>query len=84
MPIFTPEQTWTFFAAVSGQRLEALYVLGLTTRMREGELLGLRWRDVDLDAARLHITSCTTPGKVLGIWTRPRQRRAGVAWISRR
>jgi integrase len=57
MQILTPEQAQTFLRAVSGQRLEALYVLGLTTGMREGELLGLRWRDVDLDAGVLHITS---------------------------
>jgi len=37
-------------------RLEALYVVALTTGMREGELLGLRWTDVDLDEAALHVT----------------------------
>ena len=32
-------------------RLQALYVLAIHTGMRCGELLGLRWEDVDLDAA---------------------------------
>jgi integrase len=45
-----------FLKAVAGDRLEALYVVGLTTGIREGELLGLRWADVDLDEAALHVT----------------------------
>jgi integrase len=36
--------------AARGDRLEALYVLALHTGMRRGELLGLKWSDVDLDS----------------------------------
>src|ERR687890_1183021 len=32
----------------SGERFEALYVLAITTGLRRGELLGLRWDDADL------------------------------------
>jgi len=32
-----------------------LYVLALTTDMRQGELLGLKWSDLDLDAGTVHI-----------------------------
>jgi integrase len=53
---FSPEQARRFLKAVAGDRLEALYVVGLTTGIREGELLGLRWADVDLDEAALHVT----------------------------
>ena len=49
------EQSRTLLAAARGERLEALYVLALTTGMREGELLALRWRDVDLDGASLQV-----------------------------
>jgi integrase len=35
--------------AARGDRLEALYVLAIHTGMRRGELLGLKWGDVDLD-----------------------------------
>jgi integrase len=42
-------------STVTGDRLEALYVLALTTGMRQGELLALRWRDVDLDASTLQV-----------------------------
>jgi integrase len=36
--------------AAKDNRLEALYVLALHTGMRRGELLGLKWDDVDLEA----------------------------------
>lgn len=44
-----------FAEAVAGDELEALYLLALTTGMRQGELLGLRWADVDLDGGVLAV-----------------------------
>jgi integrase len=49
------EQARAFLAAVQGDPLEALYVLALTTGMRQGEPLGLKWSDVDLEAATLQV-----------------------------
>jgi hypothetical protein len=40
------EETRSLLAVVRGDRLEALYVLAVTTGMRLGELLGLKWADV--------------------------------------
>jgi integrase len=37
-------------------RFEALYALALTTGLRIGELLGLKWSDMDLDARRLRVS----------------------------
>jgi integrase len=39
----------------SGDRFEALYVLAITTGLRRGELLGLRWEDVDLKRRTLRV-----------------------------
>ncbi len=49
------EQVRAFLAAVSGERLEALYVVAITAGLRQGELLGLKWDDVDLDAGTLQV-----------------------------
>ena len=49
------EQVHTFLKAVSGDRLEALYVLAITAGLRRGELLGLRWEDMDLEAGMLQV-----------------------------
>jgi integrase len=38
-----------------GNRFEALYVVAVHCGLREGELLGLRWDDVCLDARKLHV-----------------------------
>jgi len=46
----SPTQARTLLQAAISNRLESLYVLAVTTGMRQGELLGLAWEDVDLKA----------------------------------
>jgi integrase len=55
MRVWTPADARAFLAAVEGDRLEALYTLALATGMRQGELLGLCWRNVDLDAGVIQV-----------------------------
>jgi len=50
--------------AVQGDTLEALYVLAITTGMRVGELLGLRWEDVDLEAGTLQVKRTVFNGHI--------------------
>lgn len=59
MKVLSAEEARILLAAVQGQRLEAFYVLAVTTGMRLGELLALRWVDVDLQAEvpALHVRS---------------------------
>jgi len=51
----TPEQVKALLEAARGDRLEALYLLAVTTGLRQGELLGLKWEDVDLEAGKLQV-----------------------------
>jgi integrase len=51
----TTTQARTVLRVASGHRLHALYVLALSLGLRRGELLGLRWADVDLDGEKLEI-----------------------------
>jgi integrase len=61
-------RTWSadhlrgFLEHVGEDRLSAAYRLAAMTGVRRGELLGLRWRDVDLDAGRVSIVQ-TLVGK---------------------
>lgn len=64
---FTPEQCYTFLDAITGDRLEALYLLAITTGMREGELLALRWEHLDLDRGFLQVASTIGPGEHGGL-----------------
>jgi len=54
------EEAKRLLEATHGDRLEALYVLAVTTGMRRGELLGLKWSDVDLENSRLSIRRTLT------------------------
>ncbi|MGH7920013.1 MAG: site-specific integrase [Candidatus Dormibacteraceae bacterium] len=46
--MFDPIEAAALRRAVTGDRLEALWILALALGLRQGELLGLRWDDVDL------------------------------------
>jgi integrase len=43
------DQVRMFLDTVKGDRMEALYVLAVTSGLRQGELLALKWEDVDLE-----------------------------------
>src|SRR5215210_7519584 len=49
------EQMRAFLASVAGDRLEALYITAAALGLRQGELLALRWQDVDLEAGTLTV-----------------------------
>lgn len=44
----TPGHAKALLASLAGHRYEALYMVMLTTGIRRGEALGLRWEDLDL------------------------------------
>jgi integrase len=48
-------QLGDLLAGIRGDRLEALYVTALGTGLRQGELLALRWQDVDLERGELAV-----------------------------
>ncbi len=55
MRAWTPEEAARFLDHTRTHRQHALWALALTTGMRRGELVGLRWSDVDLEAGRLTV-----------------------------
>lgn len=54
--VLTPAAARKIMAAVHGDRLEALWISAIGTGLRQGELLGLRWTDVDLEDATLTVS----------------------------
>lgn len=51
----TIEQIKTFLKFASGHRFELAYSLECYTGLRRGELLGLRWQDVDFDKGTISV-----------------------------
>ena len=51
----SPEQARTLLEVIRWDRMEALYVLTISTGMRQGELLGLKWEDIDLEAGTVQV-----------------------------
>jgi integrase len=55
MQVWTAAEVQQFLAFVADDRLAAMWRLCVVTGMRRGEIAGLRWVDVDLDAGRLAV-----------------------------
>lgn len=74
----SPEQARRFVEVVAGERDEALFVLALTSGMRQGEILALRWRDVDLEHRTLHVRFSIHQHRQTGEWalTEPKTARS--------
>jgi integrase len=51
--VWSPRELRTFLEHVEGDRLAALWRLAAMSGMRRGELLGLTWQALDLEAGRL-------------------------------
>jgi integrase len=62
----SPAQCLQLLEGVRGSRAEPIYAVAIATGLRQGELLGLRWEDLDLDAGCLHVRRALQ--RVAGDW----------------
>jgi integrase len=60
----TPEEVKRLLRVVKGSKFEALYILATITGMRQGELLGLKWGDIDLDEGTSRVRRTLWEGKI--------------------
>ena len=58
----SPAEARKLLEATRTDRLEALYVLAVHCSLRQGELLGLKWKDIDLEAGTLQIRRTLSDG----------------------
>jgi integrase len=74
MRVWQAGEVATFLDGIVDDRLSGAWCLLATTGMRRGEVLGLRWADVDLDAGVLQITRTLITTDV------QRKGEPGMAW----
>jgi integrase len=55
MCTLSDNQVRTLLLVVKDTRFEALFWIAVSTGLRQGELLGLRWSDLDWQSRRLHV-----------------------------
>ena len=67
----TADEARKFLATANGHRLQSLFELALHTGLRKGELLGLRWEDLDLDAGTAAIRRTLQRTSTGGLTTLP-------------
>ena len=62
------EQVQQLLAAARGHRLEALFILALASGLRRGELIGLKWQDINFLMGTLQVRRILTrvPSKLPG------------------
>jgi integrase len=58
----SPAEARKLLDAVREDRLEALYVLAVHCGLRQGEMLGLKWEDIDLEGGTLQIKRTLSGG----------------------
>jgi integrase len=57
---FTEEQARAFLDVIHGHKWEALFTLALATGMRRGELIGLKWQDINFKTGTLQVVRVLT------------------------
>jgi integrase len=82
MQPLTPAQAKRLFENVREDRLRALYVLAITAGLREGELLGLRWEDVNLERELLQVRRQLTRTRDGLSFTAPKRGKARVVRLT--
>lgn len=60
------DQTAAFLNAIRGQPFERLFIVDLLTGLRQGEILGLRWKDVDFDTGTVTVAQQLLKSKEKG------------------
>ncbi|SCG06744.1 Site-specific recombinase XerD, partial [Streptomyces sp. MnatMP-M17] len=78
----TADEARQYLAATRGHRLHALFELALHTGLRKGELLGLRWTDLDLDEGTATIRRTLQRTSTGGLTTLPTKTRASERRIT--
>lgn len=63
--VWTPEETRCFLKAAEDDKFYALFVLALFTGMRRGELLALKWQEIDFEKGVIQVNNTLSKQRTL-------------------
>ena len=79
--ILTPKQIRAFLDKVEGQKYKTLFLTAIMTGARQGEILGLKWSDVDFQKKQICINRTFNMGRFFTPKTKESVRRIDLAPI---
>ena len=61
---YSPEEVWALVRAAASEQDGAIYLTAAFTGLRRGELIALRWRDVDFERSAIRVSGSYANGKL--------------------
>jgi len=77
--VLNPEEIKAFLGQVTSQKHYTLFLTAIMTGARQGELLGLKWDDVDFNRKQLHIRRTFNHGRFFAPKTKGSNRKIDLA-----
>jgi len=78
MKVLTPIQVKALLEQTKEQKYKMLFTLAAFTGLRQGELLGLKWEDIDWEAKQVHVQRTFTKGRFFATKTKTSNRRVDL------
>jgi integrase len=79
--VIPPEKIKDFLNAVDDPKYRMMFLVAVMTGARQGELLGLKWSDVDFDKKQIHISRTYNHGRFFSPKTKQSRRSIDLAPI---